>query len=108
MREVFDYNAQIDRIKESLEFKSVILSDWTRGIGLFQFIGDKRDENSGCLTLIRNARGYQAFIKGKVDIVLTEEIIADNRIPASTSDITLENLSVFRYWQERVDALENA
>lgn len=69
---------------------------------------EKTGRSSGCLTMIRsNLQDNGAFIKGRLDLALTAEIAADERLPKCSTDITLEHLPVFAEWQRRIDALQN-
>ncbi len=52
---------------------------------------------NGCLTQIK--RGSAECWDSKD---MTEEIRLDGRVPASPDEITIESLSTFLYWQERI------
>lgn len=84
-----------------------IASEWSFAIGLFKMVGNKGA--AGCLTMIRtDPEGWKALINNKIDEKLTQEIANDERIPKDSSDITIESLPVFKEWQEKIDALQEA
>lgn len=104
---MYDYDAQIARLTES---PREIPNEWTKAEGLFAYIGERTDIDSGCLTMIRNSEGkrYKAIIKGEVDEELTKEIVKDERIPNRAYHIRLSDLPIFKEWQERVYKLQNS
>lgn len=55
----------------------------------------------GCLTQIRGDGGRRG-VEGRPD--LTDQIVADERIPVSAEYITVDSLQVFAEWQRRLDA----
>lgn len=57
-------------------------------------------KSSGCLTQIRSFNGDRV-VHGRTD--LTEQILADTRIPKHESKITLDTLPVFAEWQRILD-----
>ena len=60
--------------------------------------GDVRDGfQIGCLTQVRHGDSVAATQ------ALTDEIAADERIPADSEDITVYHLPVFAEWQRRLD-----
>jgi len=64
------------------------------------------EQNCGCLTQIRNESDRLAYIQGIADLELTNEIRNDKRIPLEVKDITVDDLPIFKEWQERIDALQ--
>lgn len=107
MREPFDYDAQIARLTQNPE---EISNDWTAQVGLFRIIDSKGipNLNSGCLTMIRGLNGWEAFIKGEYNPEITKEIRNDTRLPGEMGDIGVHHLPIFKEWNLRIDALENA
>jgi hypothetical protein len=107
MEQVKDiYDEQIERLTAN---PREIFSEWFDAIGLFKKTGGSNDLNSGCLTQIRHTYlQYSAVIKGRVDILLTEAIRKDDRLPTSSSDIKVEHLPVFAEWQRKIDKLQNS
>ena len=63
---------------------------------LFQFCGDSRHDDIGCLTMVRGG----AFAATEE---LTKAIRADDRIPEDETLIGVEHLPVFAEWQRRLD-----
>lgn len=83
---------------------------WCSGTGLFKIINDSENHirDAGCLTTIRkHPEMNKAYIKGVVNEELTREIAADTRIPFDNKDITVQDLPVFKEWQERIDKLQS-
>ena len=72
---------------------------------LFQFATptgkyNARLRDAGCLTQIH---GSPKVMAGDLNPVLVEQIVADQRIPSKSEDITVESLPVFAEWQRRLD-----
>jgi hypothetical protein len=95
----------------------LIYDSWGFGDPLFRFIGSRGDTHqlddntyndihAGCLTQIRKNKYKGAFINGKYEEELTNEIRNDERIPTEGASITVEHLPVFAEWQRRIDILE--
>jgi hypothetical protein len=61
----------------------------------------------GCLTTIRAIGRKAAFVKGNVNMKLTEEIRNDERIAKDPINITIESLPIFAYYQRKFDALNS-
>ena len=75
--------------------------DSHQGGCLFKFLPgpDNVDQWIGCLTQIRfKPKLYSSRVP------FLDEIIQDERIPFRPSDITIEDLPVFKEYRERVDA----
>ena len=69
---------------------------------LFQFLPPPPLEDNlaqGCLTMIRSQPE-----KYSSRVPFLDEIIQDERIPLRADDITIERLSIFKEYQERVEA----
>jgi hypothetical protein len=102
------YNEQIEELTKNPE---LIISDWARGRGLFKILGkDSREgtyyRSSGCITMIKDDPNmFKAIVRGVVNEELTEEIANDQRVPSQSDDITVESLPIFKYYQEKFDAL---
>lgn len=68
---------------------------------LFQFAApsNSTNDNCGCLVMIKeNPLHYRACTEK-----LTNEIVADTRIPNDYRQITIESLPAFAEWQRRLD-----
>ncbi len=97
------YDEQIAYLTENPD---KISDQWMKGIGLFRILGPYNGF-SGCLTTIRHSKGSDnVYINGKPDEMLAKEIAADERLPMTDTDITIESLPVFKEWQERIDKLQ--
>jgi len=105
------YDEQIAYLKENPD---AIYSHWDRPTQfgpLFKKVTlEPRIINfkCGCLTQIRNDVDKFAYIQGEMNFDLTDEIRNDERIPKHGSYITIEDLPVFKEWQERIDKLQTA
>lgn len=72
----------------------------TDGGCLFDYASlDRQGDRYGCLTQIKRG-SMEAW-----DPKLTEAIRADERIPLSPRDITIESLPAFAEWQRKIDQL---
>lgn len=101
-------NKYDEQIKYLTERPHAITTHWASGSGLFKMIAPF-SVGSGCLTMIRDSpNSCKAFIKGKVDEKITAEIAADERIPKKYWDIKVEDLPVFKEWQEKIDIMQNS
>lgn len=103
------YDEQIEHLTKNPQ---LIELHWISAKGLFKCIG--KDiigvAYAGCLTTIKrypdNSTPIKAIINGHVHEGITQAIIADERIPARYTDITVEMLPVFKEWQERIDEMQ--
>ena len=125
MEEKDIYDLEVERLQAipTEEFGQEIFNAWVYGPKhscLFDLVGatgedkdqcikDDLGRESGCLTQIRlnSYDSFNAFIHGKVDEELTDQIRSDPRIPSNHNGITKENLSVFAEYQRKVKFLEN-
>lgn len=107
------YDIAIEELKKN---PAEIVNAWdfpkTHPAGcLFKKIGEGWDmelrARCGCLTQIKANIDYYAINHDKVDEEITKQIMADERIPASVSDITIDHLPVFAEWQRKIDKLYN-
>lgn len=80
--------------------------DFEGGGCLFGFIRPSRDRkvgpdgrSYGCLTQIRNRPDWFCALTPE----MTDQIVADDRIPTSDDQITVEMLPVFAEWQRKKD-----
>lgn len=104
------YDEQIKKYKDienPEQQRQQISNDWTKAMGLFQFVIDKRykiegPNDYGCLTLIRAGEHF-AYRGGNKDYELTRQIREDERIPKEHTDIDLDNVHIFAEWQRKLD-----
>lgn len=100
------YDVQIERLTAD---PSLIRAEWVRGDGLFAYAGprdrDLRNFTCGCLTMIR-AHDFKKVVgpSGPLDDI-SDEIRADERLPKSCAEITVESLPAFAEWQRKLDAM---
>jgi hypothetical protein len=108
----YNYDAQIAYLKEHPE---EIKHDWLAAKGLFKYIAPLREgksyfSGSGCLTMIKSSNALYLAFSGTpdnpiIDKELTEAIAEDERIPKDGKGITVDNLEVFKEWQEKIDEI---
>lgn len=110
---MFSYDNQIAYLKENPD---MISDHWSEAKGIFKFVGEKMDDegvgheknpdNHGCITMIKGG-GHVAYINGEVHLEITQKIKEDPRIPSFSGLVTVEDLELFKEYQEYADSLIN-
>ena len=102
-----------EQIKYLTENPDKIREHWENAEGIFKIVSKNgkffggAGHLAGCLTMIRgkSCLFHKAYVNGKPDEKLTEQIREDERIPENVDDITVENLYIFKEWHEKIDLL---
>ena len=109
-----EYDKQIAYLTKNPER---INDEWMSSRSLFKFVGGgdsplrileggETKRQMGCLTMIRKSPELcAAFIGKEPHEELTRQIAVDERIPKDVGSITVDDLPVFKEWQERVDEM---
>lgn len=99
--------ANLMAIDNEEDFQAQVMSDWDFNEPLFRRAGPSeytQDLNDqfvcGCLTQIRmNPSRYAATADGRTVHPITQQIVADERIPKSPDEIRRADLPIFLEWQ---------
>ena len=100
IREAWKYGANF--VDGKLDSSTSDVPALVRAGCLFQFVGNSIDHpNCGCLTMVRSGHSSAATPE------LRAAILADERLPIMSADITPDHLPIFAGWQRRIDKALN-
>lgn len=98
------YDEQVEYLNRN---PNMILSDWINAKGIFKFIGQEGNDSTGtggCVTTVRNTSDV-VRIRGIEQEEFTQTIRNDTRIPEKGEDIGIEDLLIFKEYQEMGDSI---